>query len=245
MIDLLEEVIVTPRRSFPRLPDLQVIERPGWLQIITPSITTGALNGVVYSLLDEASADAAIDGAIAMYRDIGVKFRWNVAPGSGPDDLGQRLERRGLVASWGRGMARSTDVDGRIGDVVEVDASTLDDYTRVQAVGWSFDRDALHTLHEHTLAEGRHRLFVAYCDGEPVAAASYVPFTRSAYLMGGVVLPAYRGRGLYRALVHARLVHAHARGIALATSHAREATSAPILEKLGFETVCRFPMYFG
>lgn len=63
--------------------------------------------------------------------------------------------------------------------------------------------------------------------------------------MGGVVLPSYRGRGLYRALVHARLAHARARGIAIATSHAREATSAPILEAIGFETVCRFPLYVG
>ena len=43
MLDLLDEVIVTPRRAFPRLPDLQVIERAGWLQIVTPSIKTGSL----------------------------------------------------------------------------------------------------------------------------------------------------------------------------------------------------------
>lgn len=103
----------------------------------------------------------------------------------------------------------------------------------------------LRSLHRHVLAEGRHCLFVGYCDGVPAAAASYVPFERSAFLMGGVVLANYRGRGLYRALVQARLAHAHARGITLATAHAREATSAPILEKIGFETVCRFPMYFG
>ena len=43
----------------------------------------------------------------------------------------------------------------------------------------------------------------------------------------------------------ARLRHARARGIPLATSHARESTSAPILERMGFETVCRYPRYFG
>ena len=75
MIDLLEEVIVTPRRAFPRLPELQVIERPGWLQIVTPSIKTDGLNEVIYSLLDEQGADATIDAAIAMYRDLGLKFR--------------------------------------------------------------------------------------------------------------------------------------------------------------------------
>ena len=116
MIDLLEEVIVAPRRAFPRLPDLQVIERPGWLQIVTPSIKTGGLNEVIYSLLDERGADAKIDSAIATYRDLGLKFRWNAGPGSGPTDLSERLERRGLAPSWGRGMARSTDDRGPLGD---------------------------------------------------------------------------------------------------------------------------------
>jgi GNAT superfamily N-acetyltransferase len=244
-IDLLEEVIVTSRRAYPRLPDLRVIERPGWLQIVTPSIKTGGLNEVIYSRLDEDSADAAIDEAIAMYRDLGLKFRWNAGPGSGPADLGERLERRGLAVSWGRGMARSTEIAGPAGEIVEVDATTVDDYTHVMATGWNADGAALLAQHQHVLAEGRHCLFVAYEGGVPAAAASYAPFERSAFLMGGVVLPSYRGHGLYRALVQARLAHARARGIPLATSHAREATSAPILEKIGFETVCRFPMYFG
>jgi ribosomal protein S18 acetylase RimI-like enzyme len=244
-IDLLEEVIVTPRRAFPRLPDLQVIERPGWLQIVTPSIKTGGLNEVIYSSLDEHEADSTIDTAIAMYRDLGLKFRWNAGPGSGPADLGDRLERRGLAQSIGRGMARSTESDDKIGDVVEVDATTVDQFTHVMAAGWSGDATALLALHRHVLAEARQHLFLAYRDGVPAAAASYVPFPRSAYMIGGVVLPDYRGRGLYRALVQARMAHARARGITLATSHARESTSAPILEKLGFETVCRIPMYFG
>jgi GNAT superfamily N-acetyltransferase len=249
-IDLLEEVIVTSRRAFPRLPDLQVIERPGWLQIITPSIKAGGLNEVIYSLLDEQTADATIDEAIAMYRDLGLKFRWNAGPGSGPADLGERLQRRGLTPSSGRGMARSTDADGALSaasttHVVEVSAASLLDYTHVMAAGWGADAAALGAVHEHILEEGRHCLFVAYCDGAPAAAASYAPFERSAFLMGGVVLADYRSRGLYRALVQARMAHARARGIPLVTSHAREQTSAPILEKMGFETVCRFPMFLG
>lgn len=243
MIDLLEEVIVTPRRAFPRLPDLRVIERPGWLQIVTPSITNGSLNEVIYSALDEASADAAIDAAIAIYRELGLKFRWNVGPGSAPGDLGARLTARGLTESWGRGMAVATAASTAEAELV--DATTLADYTHVMATGWNGDATALGAMHRHVLAEGVHRLFVVRVDGVPAAAASYVPFARSAFLMNGVVLPAYRGRGLYRRLVEARLAHAHARGLAVAATHARESTSAPILEKLGFETVCRFPMFFG
>ncbi len=181
MLDLLEEVIVTPRQAFPRLPDLQVIERPGWLQILTPSIKTGGLNEVIYSLLDERSADATIDAAIAMYRNLGLKARWNAGPGSGPADLSERLERRGLVPRWG--------------------------------LEWP----------------GRRRTAALRASSSRLMRARST--TTRAWL--------------YRALVQARMAHARACGITLATSHAREATSAPILETLGFETVCRFPMYFG
>jgi hypothetical protein len=53
------------------------------------------------------------------------------------------------------------------------------------------------------------------------------------------VLPAARGRGAYRALVAARLAFLRARHVEYAVTQAREATSAPMLEHLGFETLFR------
>src|SRR5215468_2250316 len=133
--EIFDEVIVTPRRAFPPLPDLSVIERPGWMQIITPSIKTGSLNEVLFSALDADGADAVIDAAIAEYRGLGLKFRWSVGPGSAPADLGERLARRGLVASWGRGMARPTSAPPQADDpvirIVEVDATTIDAFSQV------------------------------------------------------------------------------------------------------------------
>jgi hypothetical protein len=41
-----------------------------------------------------------------------------------------------------------------------------------------------------------------------------------------------------------RLILAAAAGIGLATSVASEETSAPILERLGFETACRVAVYY-
>jgi ribosomal protein S18 acetylase RimI-like enzyme len=52
-------------------------------------------------------------------------------------------------------------------------------------------------------------------------------------LWGAAVVPAFRGRGIYRALVRARLAHAAARGATLALVHA-EPTSSPVLQRLGF-----------
>ncbi|HEU4537837.1 MAG TPA: GNAT family N-acetyltransferase [Polyangiaceae bacterium] len=249
----LEEVVVTPRRAFVPLPDLRVIERPGWLQLITPSLKDGGLNEVAFCALDEGEADAVIDATIAEYRALGIKFRWTVGPDSRPFDLAERLRRRGLNESLTRGMARSTHAPAAAADapadadvsVEEVDASSLASFTRVMAEGWDIDPGPLARVNELVFAqpERRHRLYLGRVGGEPAAVASYVAFPRSAYLLGGVVLPRFRRRGLYRALVGARLADARARGIALATSHAREETSAPLLEREGFRTVCRFPVF--
>lgn len=64
-----------------------------------------------------------------------------------------------------------------------------------------------------------------------------------AYLLGTQVFEAARGRGAYRALVAARLAFLRERGIDVAVTHAREATSAPMLEHLGFETLFRSRCY--
>lgn len=251
---IFEEVFVTPRSASLPVPDSRRIERPGWVQIITPSFRTGGLNEVTFSALGDDEADAVIDATIAEYRALGIAFRWAVPPGSAPADLGARLVRRGLVESWGRGMARAT-VPGERADpadpaihVDEIDdAAGADLFARVMAEGWGIDPEPLRRAHARLLeAPGRrHRLFLARLGGEPAGAAGYVAFPRSAYLLGAVVLPPFRGRGLYRALALTRLDDARARGLELATCHAREATSAPILERLGFTTIRRFAIYFS
>jgi hypothetical protein len=63
------------------------------------------------------------------------------------------------------------------------------------------------------------------------------------YLVGAQVVEAARGRGLYKALTAERLAFLRARGIGYAVTHAREATSAPRLERLGFETLFRSKCY--
>jgi hypothetical protein len=74
-------------------------------------------------------------------------------------------------------------------------------------------------------------------DGECVATAGLVLHADFGYFIGGQVNERARGRGLYRGLVAARLAFLHARGMGYAVTNAYAATSAPILEHLGFETL--------
>jgi len=247
--DLIDEALVAPRSALVLLPDTQIIERAGWWQIVTPSLTRGGMNEVACTELPEETADAIIDETIMQYKRLGLRFRWTIRPGTKPADLADRLARRGLIATESLVMARATagapaEYEPFV-TVEEVNLANVDDFTRVMAEGWGSDPAPLEALHRRMLAspESRNRLFLARYEGTAAAVASYVALKRSAYLIGGVALPAYRGRGLYRALVHARLRHAEARGLGLATSLARAETSAPILTRLGFEAVCAAPTF--
>lgn len=80
--------------------------------------------------------------------------------------------------------------------------------------------------------------FVAFVDGELVAAAYAAHTAHGSLLFGGATLPSARGRGAYRALVAARAEEAVMRGAPALVTHAGR-MSRPILERLGFERVAR------
>ena len=76
---------------------------------------------------------------------------------------------------------------------------------------------------------------VAVVDGEPVSGGrvDFEDGVEFAGLFGGITLPEYRGRGLYRATVAKRAELARERGYRLLYSDALP-TSRPILGRLGF-----------
>jgi hypothetical protein len=81
--------------------------------------------------------------------------------------------------------------------------------------------------------------YAAWIDGRLAGCARAMFSPRGVFMAGGSTLPWARGRGAYRALVRVRWDDAVARGTpALAVSAGP--MSAPILRRLGFETVCRF-----
>ena len=76
---------------------------------------------------------------------------------------------------------------------------------------------------------------VAYVDGQPVSGGrvDFEDGVEFAGLFGGVTLPEFRGRGLYRATVARRAELARERGYRWLYSDALP-TSRPILERVGF-----------
>ena len=84
-------------------------------------------------------------------------------------------------------------------------------------------------------------MHAAWLDDQIVSAGTCAPTAHGLALFGGATLPDRRGRGAYRALVHARWIEARERGLpALLTQGG--SMSRPILERLGFEAVGRVDM---
>ncbi len=82
-------------------------------------------------------------------------------------------------------------------------------------------------------------LYAAWLDGRIAGGGRAIFSSCGVHMAGGATAPWARGRGAYSALVRARWDDAVLRGTpALAVSAG--AMSAPILTRLGFETVCAF-----
>ena len=231
--------------------DTRVVAREGWFQRITPSAPGSHLNEVLRSVVDEADAERVIDEVVAEYRAIGKPTKWCTGPWTKPDDFGERLVRRGFTSWKTRGMGSETDAPIAPGAarvrLVETDGD-LDAYLRISRLAWSIDDDDV----EATRASYRPMLgsvlfpFIVDVDGSAAGGTSHTHDVGASalllrdgygYLVGGAIVEHARGRGLYRALVAARLAFLRDRGIEYAVTHARESTSAPLLEHFGFETL--------
>ena len=225
--------------------DTRIITRPGWYQVVTPSART-YLNEVLLSQLDEADAERVIDETIAMYRQHGVRMKWSVGPQTRPADLGERLRRRGFESIPLRGMGIDTAVslaaDAPDVTVEEVDAQSVEGFVRTTVSGWAMAQDQIEIevrLHAALLARVPQdvHLFGAKVDGEWAGTAALVLRDGYGYFVGGQVLERMRRRHVYTALLAERLAFLRERGFDYAVTHALEATAAPVLERLGFETL--------
>jgi L-amino acid N-acyltransferase YncA len=183
---------------------------------------------------------------------VGRRATWRLGPSSAPPDLEQRLRALGLATPANGveelvALATVTPPDAPAADVRRVE--TLDDYRTSVELRWdAFGKtDDQRAAERATLTETFEALrrsgavvdFVAYVDGRPAATAACVVAERGLLLVGGSTLAWARGRGLYRALVVARWREAVRLEMPALVVQANPATSAPILERLGFVEVCR------
>ncbi|MDH6628546.1 GNAT superfamily N-acetyltransferase [Streptomyces sp. LBL] len=224
-------------------PDAR-IERVG--RVVRQVSSAQGWNGVLWSDLDEASADAAIAEQIAHYSVPGRAFEWKLYGHDLPVDLGQRLRAAGFTAE-----SEETLMIGEVADL-PLDAAPPEDIRFLPVT----DEVGVHLVADvHKKAFGtdssrlRHQLLtrltedpdsvvaIVALDGDtPVSAArmELVPGARFAGLWGGGTVEGWRGRGIYRALVAQRARAALDRGYRYLQVDV-SGRSRPILERLGFQ----------
>jgi ribosomal protein S18 acetylase RimI-like enzyme len=202
-------------------------------------------NAIVWSDLDEATADAAIAAQVAHFTALGQELEWKLYGHDRPADLWARLQAAGFVPDAPETLM-AAEVAGLATTV------TLPEGVALRRVTDPADLALLTRVHEQVYGEPGHELvdgvrallvdqpdrvvvLVAMAGEEPVCAARLELPAGSDFagLWGGSTVPAWRGRGVYRALVAARAGIAAERGYRYLQVDA-SADSRPILSRLGF-----------
>jgi GNAT superfamily N-acetyltransferase len=249
-------------RRFAEEPDYELPEP--WLpgrRIIRPEFTLGMSPTPSMSVVSRVrTTREGLDAVIAEVRGILRAHRyvacgWYVGPSCQPVELVDMLRERGFTpANQPPFEPRFTAMTltreppaGPLGAGVEARlVRDRDEYARAMRAGLTAAGESEEATadfvaggvagwdHESGIARMTH---IAFADGE-VAGLGMLTYGPSAFLLGGgAVLPAFRGRGVYRALVASRWRTAVASGKPALTVHAG-AMSRPILERCGFEKVC-------
>jgi hypothetical protein len=209
---------------------------------------------IVWSQLTADSADAAIAAQRAYFAARGTPVEWKYYDYDQPADLPRRLLAGGFEAHDEELMlvAETASISHEVvlPDGVRLEPVTDDaGFETMMAVhALAFD-DAATDL-GHQLAEQLRaapdslQLVVAMAGDEPVAAAriEFVRGTDFAGLWGGGTIPAWRQKGIFRALVAYRAGLAAARGYRYLQVDALPA-SQPILQRLGFRAVATTTPY--
>lgn len=166
---------------------------------------------------------------------------WWVGWNATPTGLAERLLAAGLVPDPDEptltGMTCDTPPPAAA-DVSVRRIETIEEQLEAVAIDWEVwnhaDRERRAEVERERFdPTGNVHHFAAYLDGRPVGFGRAVDLDDGVALLGGAVLPDHRGRGVYRALVHARWEHAVARGTPLLVVQAGH-MSAPVLDGLGF-----------
>jgi GNAT superfamily N-acetyltransferase len=224
----------------------------GVLRWVAPGTQTSC---IVWSQLSPDSADAAIAAQRAYFTARGTPVEWKYYDYDQPADLPQRLLAAGFEAE-DEELMLVAETAAISHDVVLPDGVRLEPVTddagieAMMAVhDLAFDDHPSPELGLRLAAQLREapdslRMVVAMAGDQPVSAAriEFVPGTDFAGLWGGGTVPAWRRKGIFRALVAYRAGLAADRGYRYLQVDALP-PSRPILQRLGFRAVATTTPY--
>jgi ribosomal protein S18 acetylase RimI-like enzyme len=233
-----------------RLPEGVSAERDGPLYRFTGLAGRGFVTYRDLGGMEGAELDALIARQVRIFTERGERFEWKLHGHDRPADLAERLRAAGFVAEPEETVlvARVNDVAGKAEVQLPAGVSMREvterrDLERIEALEdaiWGDDQSRLADSLEAERAAAPEALAVVVAESaDTVVCAGWLRFEPGpefATLWGGATLPAWRGRGIYRAMVayRARLAARDRRSyLEVDASDA----SRPILERLGFVAV--------
>lgn len=222
----------------------EVIETPGGGTLVRFIRPAPGMNFISYVRAPEDELDALIEAQVEYLLPLGQPFEWNVYDHDTPPSLKQKLEAHGFACD-GKSPILALDLEAAPPALLEPvradvrEISTREGLETVIAVlervynrsfAWMRAR-----LGGHLEIPGFLKLYAAWADGQPVCAGwiYFYPNSVFAGLWGGATVPHFRRRGLYTALLAARVqeaIHLKRRYIFLDASD----MSRPIAQKHGF-----------
>lgn len=237
-------------RTDAETPSASAVTRLGPLRLVT---FPGGRGFVTYRDLDGADADTVrglVRGALAHYRaDPAItRVEWKTRGHDHAPGLPRALVDHGFVAreaeSIMMGGAEALAVDVPVPDGVSLRRVTAEGDVRAmcaaqdEAFGDPVSSEVADALLRRLARDDGMELWVAEAGGRIVGAGRLEPVAGSdvAGIWGGAVLPARRGRGIYRALVAARARSALRHGRTVVHSDSTD-FSRPILERAGLVRV--------
>ncbi|MFE9429181.1 GNAT family N-acetyltransferase [Kitasatospora sp. NPDC006697] len=237
-------------------PGCEIVEHETYTMVRLPDYFAFDLSLV--SFTPTGPLGAAVDAVVERARRFGVPvLDWQVLI-SHPAGLPAELEARGgtvkmvaevLAADLSHGVPALLPPTVDVSLRWATDFATARDSVAIQVTGFGGElppeeRIELMAARESvTVPAGDRGTLVAYVDGEPVGTGGLEIADGVARLTGGVVLPSWRGKGVYRALLDARLGYAVTHGATMAIVKANTTTSGPILLRTGFTSFGPEPVY--
>jgi GNAT superfamily N-acetyltransferase len=235
-------------RSRDRLPLGVTLERDGPLLRLHGMKGGGFIDYRDLGGLEGSALDELIARQVAAFAERDEQFEWKLHGHDLPADLPDRLRAAGFVPEETESVliapVVAIAVEPRLPEGVSLrEVASRADLERIAALSgtvWQKDHAWLVDFLEAERAVDPDALVIVAAEaGDTVVSAAWVRFapdTDFATFWGGTTLEAWRGRGIYRALVAYRASLAAQRGFRYVEVDASD-NSRPILERLGFVAV--------
>jgi GNAT superfamily N-acetyltransferase len=245
-------------------PGIEVIVTPRYRASIQPDFPLPGPNSVSWVRCRADESDEVIREVRAIFAARHLPFAWILEPGTEPSDFANHLVANGVYPDphGAEAQVMVLPIDATVeappiqgfeirDALADPESFRMAEEAASEAFGETpspakrervEEEDTEHNAmlerrRQNFRAEGNRHGLLATVDGEPAGRAGVILYPPDgAIINGGSVRPKFRGRGIYRAMVAARLEIARKAGVAGLVVWGG-AMSGPILAGLGFQTV--------